>query len=542
MNLKMLPLQSFLAKVDANPNAAYLHQPDSGVWTTYTLSETASRAAKLASALLANGCDKGDRISILSKNCADWVIADLGIMMAGMVSVPIYASAGESTISHVVSHSGAKIVLLGKLDESIAADAALKDVPVVTLGGRIEEGRPSLDSWLEQYEELKNIAQAEPEDLWTIVYTSGSTGVPKGVCLTYGNIRATARDQQAAYYESDDGKRALSYLPLAHVAERSCVEITSMYYDLEVFFNESLDTFMRDLQHARVTQFVSVPRLWAKFQAQVLAQIDYDTLESLLSSDSGAEVSRSIREKLGFGHCKSFGSGTAPIAPALLKWYTRIGIEIMEGWGMTETSGVAAGNTPFEPERLGSIGVPVNDVEMKLSEQGEILIRGEAIFTQYYKNATAMEEAFVDGWFRTGDRGDLQANGAWRIIGRVKEQFKTAKGKYVAPAPIESLLLADPYIEQACVSGSGQPQPFAIVVLVEGVSLEKEAMTSRFEQLLTEVNEQLESHEHLSGVYIVSEPWTIENERLTPTMKLKRDNIEASYADIMGSVKGVIWQ
>ncbi|QFU77827.1 AMP-dependent synthetase [Halioglobus maricola] len=537
----MLPLQCFMQRVSKQPKAAYLHQPVNGEWTTYSYSDVASMARKVATGLIERGCEKGDRISLISKNCAEWLIADLGIMMAGMVSVPIYPNAGVATIEHVVGHSQAKAIFIGKLDDYTAVDEALGECDRVTFGGYAKEGVDTLTDWFSRFAELQEPVMPLPDDLWTVVYTSGSTGVPKGVGLTYSNIRASSQELLSDNCDVEGRHRVLSYLPLAHVAERAAVEIGSIYADVEVFFNESLETFVSDLQYAKVTQFVSVPRLWAKFQAQVLAQIDYDTLEGLLQSDDGSTVSAAIRDKLGLGHCKIFVSGTAPIAPALLAWYSRIGIEIVEGWGMTETSGVGAANIPFDPSRLGTIGIPVNGLEIKLSEAGEMLIRGDSVFSSYYKSPEATAESFEDGWFRTGDKAEVSTEGVWRIIGRVKEQFKTAKGKYVSPVPIESLVSACPLIEQVCVTGSGQPQPYALVVLAQGVSASNEDVEAELDRLLEDVNAGLESHEQLSGVLVVQDEWSILNEMLTPTMKLKRSNIESAYSRFSDSVRGVRW-
>jgi long-subunit acyl-CoA synthetase (AMP-forming) len=196
---------------------------------------------------------------------------------------------------------------------------------------------------------------------------------------------------------------------------------------------------------------------------------------------------------------------------------------------MTETSGLACGNNPFNEEWLGTIGVPVPCVEMKLSDAGEMLIRGASIFKQYYNNPEATAESFVDGWFRTGDKAELAADGSFKITGRVKEQFKTAKGKYVSPVPIESLFGVNPEIEQVCVLGSGRKQPLVLVVLSEMVKPRQEDAQQRLEKTLEQVNSQLESHQRIDAVIVASHPWSVENELLTPTMKLKRDKIEERY-------------
>lgn len=211
---------------------------------------------------------------------------------------------------------------------------------------------------------------------------------------------------------------------------------------------------------------------------------------------------------------------------------------------MTETGGLVCSNSPFFKERLGSIGTPVKGVEMKLSDQGEIFVRGASVFNEYYQNPKATQETFDQGWLKTGDRGVVDENGAWRITGRLKEQFKTAKGKYVAPVPIELLVSENTDIEQVCVTGSGMPQPVALVVLNAENGHKNQAVVDRLNGSLDKLNGELESHERLAALFVVETPWTIENELLTATMKLKRDNIERRYREVLMSTNpsGVVWE
>ncbi len=533
MNYK-LPLQQFLANVASHPAKTYLHQPDNRAWRTLTWAEVDDQARRIASGLLANGLHPGDRVAILAKNSAEWFIVDFAIMMAGMVSVPIYATAGEATIRHVMSHSGSKAIFIGKLDSIDAAEAAIDDdILSIAFPYPTAPAREQWNDWLDRYEPLQKIAAPDPDDIFTLVYTSGSTGLPKGVVLSHDNVASSAYTATTLNPDGDD-LRVVSYLPLAHITERCVIELPSLYKPGDIYFTESLATFVEDVKHARPTLFVSVPRLWAKFQAQILSMIPDQDLQAMLKDPAQRDgVVGMIRQGLGFTETRTFGSGSAPISPSILEWYARLGINISEGWGMTETSGLACGNNPFTLEQLGTIGVPVPCVEMKLSEAGEMLIRGVSIFKEYYNNPEATAESFVDGWFRTGDKAEVQADGSFKITGRVKEQFKTAKGKYVSPVPIESLFGVNPEIEQVCVLGSGRKQPLVLVVLNEMVVPKQADAHQRLEETLAEVNRQLESHQRLDAVIVASQPWSVENELLTPTMKLKRDRIEQRFSQYL---------
>ncbi|CAA0092948.1 Long-chain-fatty-acid--CoA ligase FadD15 [Zhongshania aliphaticivorans] len=290
---------------------------------------------------------------------------------------------------------------------------------------------------------------------------------------------------------------------------------------------------------------MSVPRLWAKFQAQILAKVPDHRLQVILSIPVlGKLFAKRIRQQLGFSCCGSFGSGTAPISPSLLTWWQRLGVNIGEGWGMTELSGAATGNSPFQAAHLGTIGTPFDELELKLSAEGELMVRGEPVFKEYYNNPEATESSFEGDWFKTGDKAIKNADGSWRITGRVKEQFKTAKGKYVAPVPLESLVEANIYIEQSCVVGSGMPQPVALVVLNAQHGQSKAAVEKTLLATLDSVNAAVESHERLDRLIVVKSPWTIENGLLTPTMKLKRNEIEAATKILVEqSVSGkLIWE
>ena len=391
------------------------------------------------------------------------------------------------------------------------------------------------------------LPEPDPDDVMTILYTSGSTGKPKGVVLSY---RAYAYGSMAARdtvdVNTDD--HLLSYLPLAHVTERTVTAGPAIYAGTRCSFVESLMTFQHDLKRAGPTIFISVPRLWVKFQAGVHAKIPPSKLSRLLSIPIvGRIVARKIRNELGFGNCRSFGSGSAPISPLTLQWYQRLGVDIGEGWGMSETSGLSCGNIPFRTDRIGTIGVPVEGTEIKLSDQGEILIRTPGLFTEYYKQPELTAEVFLeDGFFHTGDKAEWDADlEAYRITGRVKYNFKSEKGKDVTPVPIESSLSGNPFLEQICVMGAGLPAPVVVVVLSESAAIaDRETVAISLKSTLDDVNQQLETHERLAHIIVVNDEWTTENGLLTPTLKVKRDVLEEKYCDLISVdyVSQVVWE
>jgi long-chain acyl-CoA synthetase len=315
-----------------------------------------------------------------------------------------------------------------------------------------------------------------------------------------------------------------------------------------VTFNESLETFVDDLKSARVTSFLSVPRLWMKFQAGVLANLPQKKLDRLLKIPfvSGM-VKKKIRAQLGLADVTSCGSGSAPVAPSVLEWYQKLDIPISEGWGMTEVTGLGSTQFPFRADKIGTIGKAVEGLEIKTSGEGEILVKGEGVFMGYYKDDKTTAETFTeDGWMRTGDRAEMDEEGYLRITGRVKELFKSGKGKYVAPAPIEGSLGENQLIEQICVMGSGLPKPIAVMVLSPEISqgMSQQEIAESLEQTLDSVNAKLEKHEVLGGIRIANETWSVENGLLTPTLKIKRDQLEQKYQSLISRETSdkIVWE
>lgn len=529
----------FARQVEKHPDKVYLRQPVGDEYQEYTWAEVYDRTLRLAEGFRQQGWQTGDRVAILASNCAEWFITDFALMAAGLVPTPIYATAGESIIRHVLEHSEAKGVVVGSISNpDLVAVAAPEGVVTIAMSSAEINADLTLEDLIKQNEPIAEPAKPSMEDVFSIVYTSGSTGKPKGVVATYGNISYAAA-VSVSLMSGNVEERFLSYLPLAHVTERSLVEFNSLYCGATVTFNHSLETFGRDLLSAEVTQFISVPRLWVKFQSQILAKIPQKKLDLMLRIPilSGM-VKRKIKAQMGLTNVTTVGSGSAPISPSILRWYHRLGIDICEGWGMTETAGMATSHLPFRLDKLGTIGQAVDGFELKISDVGEILIRGDGVFKEYYKNPEATAETFTeDGFLRTGDKGELDADGFLRITGRVKDLFKSGKGKYVAPVPIEGKLAENLLIEQLCVMGSGLPKAMCVVVLSEEVAgqMSKDEIEASLTETLNAVNGKIEKHEVVGGIFVTKEPWTVENGLLTPTLKVKRAELEEKFLDTVAS-------
>jgi long-subunit acyl-CoA synthetase (AMP-forming) len=347
--------------------------------------------------------------------------------------------------------------------------------------------------------------------------------------------------------------RMLSYLPLAHSFERSWVEAASLVDGgTHLFFAESLDTFLQDLRRARPTLFISVPRLWLKFQQGVFSKMPPAKLDRLLGIPIlGGIVRKKVLKGLGLDAVKQAGSGSAPLPADLIRWYRKLGLQLFEGYGMSEDNSYShTSNEQFgEP---GWVGVPMPGVECRISAEGEILIKSPGQFSGYYRDPELTAASFTeDGFFRTGDLGERRPDGLLKITGRAKELFKTTKGKYVAPAPIENLINVHPMVEMSLVTGHGQASAIALVVLAEDLRprlQDREVRTqvqAEMETLLGEVNRKLSDYERLHAIVVAREAWSIDNGLLTPTMKLKRSRIEAAIAGELPSwyqSKGVLWQ
>jgi long-chain acyl-CoA synthetase len=538
-------------------NAVYLTQPiGGGQVIDYTWAEALDQSRRMAAHLKAQNFEAGARIAILSKNSAHFMMAELAIWMAGYTTVAIFPTETAETISYVLDHSGASLLFVGKLDiwpqQKSGVPASL---PCIALPLSPKNDYEAWDAITARTKPLTGKPQRAGSDIAILLYTSGSTGTPKGVMHNFERITRVSEsiNKDIVSRIGNGDNRVLSYLPLAHVFERAWVECASFVDGkTHVFFAESLDSFVVDLNRARPTIFISVPRLWLKFQQGVFAKMPPAKLARLLKIPIlKGIVKRKVLKNLGLDQAKLAGSGSAPIPAALIAWYRDMGLNLIEGYAMSEDFAYSHNSTP-EINEPGCVGVPLPGVQVRISEEGEILIKSPGQLVGYYKRPDLDKEVFTDdGFFRTGDRGERRADGLLKITGRVKEIFKTSKGEYVSPAPIENKINAHPLIEACMVSGAGQAQAYAMVVLAEAVRPQqndpqfRKDVEQQLTVLLKEVNASLPPYEKLQMIVVAKEPWTIENGSLTPTMKIKRSRIEANVTtkvDGWYSAKGaVLW-
>ena len=539
------PLAAFYKAVEEQPNRVYLRQPIAGKYQELSWSEVEVIARKMAFQLTQLGINKGDKVALWSKNCAQWIMADLAIMMVGGVSVPLYPGQSKNNVQYVLEHSEAKLLFVGKHDND---QDVIDSIPqgFTTIGFPYYSG-PVTHKWddLVSKSEPQNFKahMADLDEVMTLVYTSGTTGQPKGAVHTHKAF-AFAANNFVEHVGIKSTDRAISFLPLAHVAERMIVEGQSYYGWFSISFVESLDSFADNIASVKPTLFFAVPRLWSKFQEGILGKIGgQKKLDLLLKIPVISRlVKNKIKKGLGLDKARLCGCGASPMPQALLEWFDRIDLPVMEGYGMTEN--LCYGTLSLPGQRsIGAVGKAFYQNQLKISKEGEILFKSPALMQGYYKDAQKTQEAFLDGFYRTGDKGEVDAQGFLRITGRVKELFKTTKGKYIAPAPIEGLLVSHVAIEQACVMGSGRNQPLAVIELSETArAMNKQEVTSQILEHLEKINKQLEHHERLDCVVLTQLAWTVESGLITPTLKVRRDTVEERYLQLVeeGS-KGVIW-
>jgi Long-chain acyl-CoA synthetases (AMP-forming) len=551
---KKLPLEMVYHWEATSPNSLYMTQPiGNGKVVEYTWGRAVDEARRMASYLKSLNLPEKSRIGLISKNCAQWVMTDWAIWMAGHISVPLYPTLNADTVNYILNHAECDVLFVGKLDDWDSMKSGVPEsVRCISYPLSPPNDFETWDDIVAKYPPLEGKTKRDPEELATIVYTSGSTGRPKGVMLSFNNMAFAA----AGGIETlgvGPGERMLSYLPLAHVFERTFVELGSLYSGFQLYFAESLDTFVQDLQRARPTLFLSVPRLWVKFQHGVLQKVPKQKLDRLLKIPVVNKlIKKKVLKGLGLDKVKLAGSGSAPLSNDVLDWYRNLGLELLEGYGMSENFAYSHMNKPGRT-RTGYVGEALPGVEVKISEQGEVLVKSPATMMGYYKDEEKTKEAFTeDGFLRTGDKGEIDEMGRLKLTGRIKEIFKTSKGKYIAPAPIENRLMSHDAIEMVCVSGANQTQPHALVVLGEEIrpkaadeSFRKELEES-FRQLIQDVNKTVDPHEQLAFITVVSDEWSIENSFLTPTLKLKRNVVEDAYQAKVDSwyakKQPVIWQ
>ncbi|MBE5133418.1 AMP-binding protein [Vibrio parahaemolyticus] len=531
------PNEMILKWAAERPNEVYLKQIINRQFVEFTYAEVADQALKLVSALRGLGIQPGDKVALVSKNCAEWFICDLAMMLGDYVSVPIFPTAGADTIEYCVTHSESKALIGGKLDDPAATQQVIDAIPELISIALPYDSAPQC-----QYQFNALIVDAVPSEerpqhyddkLMSLVYTSGTSGLPKGAMLTYGAFSWSVQ-QLINHIGIQANDRLFSYLPLAHITERVYILGSSIMGGVPTAFPESLDTFIEDVKMHRPTLFISVPRLWTLFQQRIQDKLPQKKLNFLLKIPFvNSLIKKKLAEGLGLDQARVLGCGSAPVSPALLDWYHSVGLNITEAWGMTESFAYSTINYPFRADKIGTVGNAGPGIELKIADDSEIMVRGKGLFSGYYKNDIATQESFdSDGWLHTGDIGAIDKDGYLTIQGRKKDTFKTAKGKFVSPVPIEKKLFEYSRVEMMCLIGLGLPGPILLVVPHDFPHFDKERYARTTRKVIARMNQELASHEQIKGVLMIKEPWSIENGVLTPTLKIKRHVLEQKYHEL----------
>jgi long-chain acyl-CoA synthetase len=572
-----------------------MREKDLGIWRAISWREYGERAKHVGLGLVALGLRPKDVVSILADNCPEWLYTDMGTMTVGGVTNGIYTTDSPPQVEYIVNDSGTRFFFAEneeQLDKILEVRArcpqlvkiivfdmeglhAFRDEQVMSfaellaLGARYEGDHPGA------YDQLVELA--EPEDLAILVYTSGTTGPPKGAMLSHRNILF-----QLGYAdflaEPREGDQQLSFLPLCHVAER----LPGVFYPLRtgatVNFAESIDTVPENIREVAPAVFVAVPRIWEKFYSAVALRMREATLLGKLAYRWAIGVGTRVAERriegrppslglrllffaanflvldnlkrsMGLHRVRGAATGAAPIAPELIKWYMALGIDLREVYGQTENCGLATA-MPYRRIKLGTVGVARSETEVRISPQGEILLRGPHVFMGYYKNPAKTAETVVDGWLHTGDVGEMDSDGFVRITDRMKDIIITAGGKNITPSEIENQLKFSPYISDAVVIGDQRKFLSCLIMIdhetVAQFAQERNVPFTNFASLcrakdvqdliwgeIERVNKQVARVETIKKFRLIEQILTAEDEELTPTMKLKRTFVNTKYKDVI---------
>ncbi len=533
-----------------------------GEWVTHSYKDVDERVRHFALGLISLGLTPLDRVALVCENRPEWAVADLATLAAGGVLVTVFPSSTNKQIGYIVDDSESRILIvsnyfqLRKCLESREvqrhaktiviidpiADLIQGDSRVVTFDDVVNRGK----GYDDPAELERRVRDIRAEHTATIIYTSGTTGKPKGVMHKFHNFSFVMK-HAVATLKVDNRDSFFSYLPLCHIAERLLVEMGVIYSGGQVSFAESIDTFAKNLSDSQPTVFLAVPRIWTKFQQGILNKLPQRKLNILLAIPIINNVIRKkVKQSLGLSRGRLVFAGAAPSPAPLLRWFKRLGINIQEAYAMTENCCYSHATLPNQI-KIGYVGPAFPHVDVKLGPDKEILVKHEGLMDGYYKEPELTAESFIDGYLRTGDEGEIDKDGFLKITGRVKDLFKTNKGKYVAPNPIEMKLVFNTDIEQVCVVGDHLPQPIAMVVLSDlGKAKTKEEITASLEETLDIVNGKLDQHEVVAKMVVMREPWTVDNELLTPTMKIKRNEVEkihsSQYQEWFKRDGRVIWE
>ncbi|MEJ6736711.1 MAG: long-chain fatty acid--CoA ligase [Flavobacteriales bacterium] len=564
--------QFYYHQSDNKPKKDAFTQKENGQWVSLSSQEFVDKANQLSTGLLKLGIKRGDKIAVISNNRTEWHLLDLAVQQLGIVNVPLYPNITEEDYKYILNDSGAKMVFIS--DEAILARILniKEDIPLLEhiYTFNIIEDQKHYSGLLNNEVNLDEIKQlssvVEETDVATLIYTSGTTGNPKGVMLTHRNLVSNVLEAEERLPIKDD-QRGLSFLPLCHVFERM-LDYLYIYKSVSVYYAESMDSIGEDLKDVKPHIFATVPRLLEKVYDKIVAKgndlsgvkkilffwalrlgLKYDPIESggifytYKLKISNKIIFNKWREALG-GNVMVVGVGGAALQPRLARVFTAAKIPVLEGYGLTETSPVIAVNSCLpEGMMIGTVGLPLKNLEVKIASDGEILVKGPSVMKGYYNQPELTKEVInADGYFHTGDIGELVGGKYLKITDRKKEIFKTSGGKYIAPQVMENKFKESRFIEQVMVVGEGEKMPAAFIqpnfLFLEGwcdrknipfVSAEEivkvERVIARFQKEVNVLNERFSSFEQIKRFELINHVWTIDSGELTPTLKLKRKNI-----------------
>ena len=595
-------IEKFQERIKEHPESVALRYKQGGAWKDVTWRDYGDRVRRAAKALMAQGLGHGDKMSLLSLNRPEWHIADIGCLSIGAATAPIYVTNSPEQVAYIVGHSESKVAIVENPEQLQKILKTRSELPalqkVIVIEGYQGDADPELvmtwDDFLAAGDEVSDAdfdaarAKVKPQDLATFVYTSGTTGPPKAVMLTHSNIMWTARSSEAIIPlgEATKGK-AVSYLPLSHIAERMLTHFLQIYYGTTTCFAESLDTLLADLQAIKPTYFFGVPRVWEKFYAGVqakMAQADPNDRKTKLARKAiglGKEITKleqeavqrggkitdakiplgmkvqhrlldklvlhKIRAAFGLEELELALSSAAPLSPELIWFFHSIGIKIAEGYGQSEDNGPTAWNPP-DAVLIGSVGKAMPGLEVKLAEDGEILVRGGNVMAGYYKDDEATRETIdEDGWLHSGDVGEFNDHGYLKITDRKKDLIITAGGKNIAPQELENKIKVHPLISQVVAIGDRRPFMAALITLdpekapvwakEQGIDGDMAAIANHertikeIEGAINETNKSLAKVEQIKKFRILERDFLQEENEITPTMKVKRKTINEIYGD-----------
>ena len=516
----------------------FLRQPFGDSWEEYSYGQVGTYARKLATGLKSLGLRENAHIGLISKNCREWVIADLAIMMAGFISVPFFANLTSKELKNLIDFGDVDLLIVGKVEDwENQKKGVPKGLPIISFPhyngfSTVKEGYQWLD-FINKHEPLERCHQPKLEDTWTIIFTSGTTGDPKGVVLNYLALDKTKvihSQSNPLNVNFNGNNQFISYLPLNHIAERVVIEHTALRYGGEISFVENLESFVKNLQSVKPSIFFGVPRVYSKFQIGILEKVPQKKLNVFLKIPIlSSIIKKKLKKGLGLINANAIASGAAPLPENLRSWFRKIGIDIINGYGMTENCAITS--QLFEFDRPGSVGKAAAEVEIKIdSNNSEILMKGPFLMKEYYKLPDLTKKTIKNGWLHTGDQGVIDKDGYLYVTGRVKDLFKTTKGKYIEPLVLESHFADISEFEQVCIVGLGLDQPICLGVLSDiGKEKSKEEIKDLMSSHLEKTNSKLPGYQKISTFVVVKDAWTVESGLTTPTMKIKRNQIDKYY-------------